>query len=140
MVRRIKQALASINAVLQNKWYALAGLWVVFLGTIAIAHLSDTESVVRGTQFYEVAAQIIPILLLAAAIDKPAFRGNEGTSFVQAAIGTILTMIVVGEIAALSVIAGAANTFETSSLTIFGLAAAGIVVLALAITGQPAGD
>lgn len=90
-------------------------------------------------RFYEVAAQVIPVLLLAAAIEGRAFRGRP-----QKRLGAALGLILLGEMSALMAVAFQARTDELAAfLTLIALVMSAALVVVAALYGpkpRPAAD
>lgn len=89
-------------------------------------------------RFYEVAAQVIPVLLLAAAVEGRAFRieGVKDRS-ARAVTGAALFMIFFGEGVALYVVASGCTSLLTEIQTIFALVSSAGLVFWAALFGPP---
>src|SRR4051794_25126999 len=102
MGARVKSRLSQIGRLLSDKWVVLAASWIGFLALTLSFHASGKPSVVTNPDFYAVVAQIIPILLLAAAIEGRIFRVRDNSRYVQVSICGSLAWIIIGEAACLT--------------------------------------
>jgi hypothetical protein len=111
----------------------LALSWVIYIGLLISGAIQGTN-LVTDEDFYDIAAQVIPVLLLAGAVEIGAFRTPSSVSQVTRLTRTsVLTWAIAGETMALAVVGGAADSDLTALATIWGLIVSAMIVLINAV-------
>jgi hypothetical protein len=110
-------------------------IWSVLAVGFFVWIYGANEVVVRD-KYFELAAQVIPVLLLAAALERHYFDvGNRSDSLTKVYNIIVLIWLVAGEAAAMVVVMNGTVTAVAFGLTTNALCIAAMLVILLAVGG-----
>lgn len=107
---------------------------VGLLALMALVLGAATDRIQFSGAFYDAVAQVIPVLLLAVAIEERVFRDRPTSdAFIRFGLRVLLISAVVGEAACLAVIAHGSDPLVLRGMVLTGLLLVGVLFVLVAL-------